>query len=82
MDGDSRGFDSEKANGGLPNGKNGLNGIVGPLPPDGMYHVSDMNGSATPPGANTNIDMIHGSLTDKVKTRKQFITKMPSTTCV
>jgi len=37
------------------------NGIVGPLPPDGMYHVSDINGTG-----NTNIDMIHGSLTDKL----------------
>jgi len=68
----SQGFDAEKAghSNGLPsangNGKNGGlngngNGIVGPLPPDGMYHVSDINGTG-----NTNIDMIHGSLTDKL----------------
>ena len=79
----SQGFDAEKAGGhsnGLPsavNGKNGGlngNGVVGPLPPDGMYHVSDIN------GGNTNIDMIHGSLTDKVKSNNKFI--MPSSTCV
>lgn len=66
----SQGFDAEKGghSNGLPsaNGKNGGlngngNGIVGPLPPDGMYHVSDINGTG-----NTNIDMIHGSLTDKL----------------
>ena len=74
---DSRGFDAEKVTGnGLPTGKAGLNGngVVGPLPPDGMYHVSELN------GGNTNIDMIHGSLTDKVNSNK-FI-KMPSSTCV
>ena len=80
----SQGFDAEKAGGhsnGLPtavNGKNGGlngNGVMGPLPPDGMYHVSDIN------GGNTNIDMIHGSLTDKVNNKQQkFI--MPSSTCV
>ena len=86
----SQGFDAEKAgSNGLTtsvvgNGKNGNvggfngNGVVGPLPPDGMYHVSDING-----GGNTNIDMIHGSLTDKVNSQKsggKFI--MPSSTCV
>ena len=80
----SQGFDAEKAGhtNGLPsvqtNGKNGGlngNGVVGPLPPDGMYHVSDINGSG-----NTNIDMIHGSLTDKVNSQTKFI--MPSSTCV
>ena len=39
----------------------GINGN-GPLPPDGMYHVSDLNGGAT----NNGMDLIHGSLTDKV----------------
>ena len=75
---ESRAFDAEKAGNGLPNGKNGngLNGNgIGPLPPDGMYHVSDMNGSG-----NTNIDMIHGSLTDKVNSKSKLF--MPSSTCV
>ena len=86
----SQGFDAEKAgSNGLPssgvlsNGKNGNgfngNGVVGPLPPDGMYHVSDING-----GGNTNIDMIHGSLTDKVNSNQKSGGKfiMPSSTCV
>ena len=62
---DSRGFDAEKAGNGLPNVKsNGINGN-GPLPPDGMYHVSDLNGTGG--GATNNgMDLIHGSLTDKV----------------
>lgn len=61
---DSRGFDAEKAGNGLPNVKsNGINGN-GPLPPDGMYHVSDLNGTGG--GATNNgMDLIHGSLTDK-----------------
>ena len=72
---ESRGFDAEKA--GISNGKNGLNGgpHVGPLPPDGMYHVSDINGGSN---GNTNIDMIHGSLTDKVNNKIKY----PPSTCV
>lgn len=83
---DSRGFDAEKAgSNGLPTSKNGLNGNgVGPLPPDGMYHVSDIGGGFSGGGGgggiNTNIDMIHGSLTDKVNNKSKFI--MPSSTCV
>jgi hypothetical protein len=79
-------FDSEKANGnGLPNGRNGLNGLNGlngngPLPPDGMYHVSDIaNGSTNGAMDST---LIHGSLTDKVKTRTATHFIMPSSTCV
>ena len=65
---DTRSFDAEKAGNGLPNGKNGgLNGNVGPLPPDGMYHVSDMHGNGGTNGPN--IDMIHGSLTDEVNSK-------------
>ena len=79
-DSNNRGFDAEKAgSNGLPiaSKNGGLNGNgVGPLPPDGMYHVSDINGQ----GGNTNIDMIHGSLTDKVNNKSKFI--MPSSTCV
>lgn len=78
---DSRAFDAEKAGNGLPNGKNGVlngNGVVGPLPPDGMYHVSDMNGHGNGHG-NTNIDMIHGSLTDKVNSKSKLF---PPSTCV
>ena len=76
LNGESRGFDAEKA--GISNGKNGgLNGgHVGPLPPDGMYHVSDINGGSN---GNTNIDMIHGSLTDKVNNK---LLKYPPSTCV
>ena len=77
LNGESRGFDAEKV-AGISNGKNGgLNGgHVGPLPPDGMYHVSDINGGSN---GNTNIDMIHGSLTDKVNNK---LLKYPPSTCV
>jgi len=62
---ESRGFDAEKTGNGLPTVKiagNSINGN-GPLPPDGMYHVSDLNGGGA---TNNGMDLIHGSLTDKV----------------
>jgi len=61
---ESRGFDAEKTGNGLPTVKiagNSINGN-GPLPPDGMYHVSDLNGGGA---TNNGMDLIHGSLTDK-----------------